>query len=70
MAFDEKAGLSVEVKYILESNPILLSPNRKALNFSDFIDSVLCYCEVYNSHPKNYKQEYKINETEYRNSIQ
>ena len=55
IAFEERVKLSGEVKDILESNLILLSPHPKSLDFSDFIGDILDECEIYNPDPHEYE---------------
>ena len=69
ITFEERAKLSDEVKDILESNLILLSPHPKSLDFSDFIGDILDDCEIYNPDPEPFRKKYELDETEFRNSI-
>jgi hypothetical protein len=70
IAFEKRSNLSEEVKDILESDLILLSPHPKSFYFLDFIKEILDECEIYNLDPEPFKKEYKLNEIELRNSIQ
>ena len=70
IAFEERGRLNGEVLDILESNLILLEPHEKSLDFLDFIQQILEYCEIYNPDPEPFRHEYELDETEFRDSIE
>ena len=70
IAFEERGRVNGEVLDILESNLILLEPDEKSLDFLDFIQQILEYCEIYNPDPEPFRHEYELDETEFRDSIE
>jgi hypothetical protein len=70
LAFEERGRLNGEVLDILEFNFILLEPHEKSLDFLDFIQQILQYCEIYNPDPEPFRHEYELDETEFRDYIE
>ena len=67
IAFEERAKLSEEVKDILESNLILLSPHEKSLGFSDLLEEIFDVCDMY---IEDAELNDKSSEIEFRNFIE
>ena len=69
--FHQKSIENSEVVDILESKFILLSPHEKSLDFSDFIEEIVDYCESLNNDPDFLGEDYDLsdNDNEFSDSI-
>ena len=45
---------------MLKSNLVFLPINEKSLDFSDFMERILSYCDLYFNHSAPIKQSYEI----------
>ena len=65
--FENTGKLTSDIVDILESNLILLSPNKKSLDFSDLLEEVFDTCEAY-LQDAEFRNE--NSEVEFKNSIE
>lgn len=70
--FSEKIRGNGEVLNLLESKLVLLSPHKKSLDFSDFVEEILDYCESFNDDEPSdsFIESYDLLDKEFRDSIE
>ena len=56
IAFCRRSELNGEVADMLKSNLVLLSPHKKSIEFSVFIQEILSCCEVYSGDPGSLRE--------------
>jgi len=68
--FSQKSQENSEVLDFLESKLVLLSPHEKSLDFSDFINEILDYCESFNNDSDSFIENYDLLDNQFRDSIE
>ena len=68
--FSERYESIEKVADILESNRVLLSPDKNSLNFGNLIEEINDYWEVYSNDPEPFRNKFEIGEIELRTSIE
>lgn len=61
-----------EVTTVLESNRVLLSPdkNKNFLDFGDLLSNIYLCCEAYSNDPEPFRSNFDIGDVEFRSSIE
>jgi hypothetical protein len=59
-----------KIKNLLQSNRILLSPNKNSLEFEKLISRIEDYCEGYSGDPEPLLDKYEIGEIEFTNFME
>lgn len=54
----------------LKSNRVLLSPDKKSINFGDLLLEINVCCNVYSNDPEPFRNEFEIDDVEFRISIE
>jgi len=67
--FCERYESIEKVAGILESNRVLLSPDKNSLSFGDLLSGITSCCSVYSNDPEPFRNEFEIGEVEFRISI-
>ena len=68
--FCERYESIEKVSDLLKSNQVLLSPDKKSLNFGDLLSKIDDCCKAYSDDPEPFRTEFGIPEDEFRNSIE
>lgn len=55
---------------LLESNRVLLSPDKKSLNFGSLLSAIESCCKAYSDDPEPFRNEFEIGEVEFRIRIE
>lgn len=66
IAFCERYKSIEKVSNLLKSNLVLLSPDKKSLNFGDLLAIIEDYCEGYSDDPEPFRNEFEIGDVEFR----
>ena len=64
--FSERYGSVEKVAHLLQSNRILLSPDKNSLDFGDLLAEIDSYCTLYSDNPEPYQHDFEIGEAEFQ----
>jgi hypothetical protein len=70
VAFRERYECIQKIKDVLESNQILLSPNKNSLDFATLILQIYNCCDAYSNDPEIFRDEYEIGKIEFTNFME
>lgn len=70
LAFRERYDCIKKVKNVLESNRILLSPNKNSLEFGNLMLRIYNCCDAYSGDREPFRDEYEIGEIEFTNFME
>ena len=70
IAFRERYDCIKKIKNVLESNRILLSPNKNSLEFGNLMLRIYDCCDAYSGDPEPFRDEYEIGEIEFTNFME
>ena len=70
IAFRERYDCIQKIKNVLESNRILLSPNKNSLEFGNLMLRIYDCCDAYSGDPEPFRDEYEIGEIEFTNFME
>lgn len=66
-AFRERYYCIEEIKDVLESNRILLSPNKNSFEFGNLILKIYDCCDAYSGEFEEFRSKFEIGETQFTN---
>ena len=64
--FCERYESIEKVADLLESNRVLLSPDKNSLNFGNILEEIDDYCKAYSEDPEPFRSKFDIGEVEFR----
>ena len=70
IAFCERYESIEKVANLLESNRVLLSPDKNSLNFGDLLEKIDSCCKAYSGDPEPFRNKFEIGDVEFRISIE
>ena len=70
IAFRERYECIEKIKNVLESNRILLSPNKNSLEFGSLMLRIYDCCDAYSGDREPFRDEYEIGEIEFTNLME
>lgn len=70
IAFRERYDCIKKIKNVLESNRILLSPNKNSLEFGNLMLRIYDCCDAYSGDREPFRDEYEIGEIEFTNFME
>ena len=70
IAFRERYDCIKKIKNVLESNRILLSPNKNSLEFGNLMLRIYDCCDAYSGDCEPFRDEYEIGEIEFTNFME
>jgi len=70
LAFRERYDCIKKIKNVLESNRILLSPNKNSLEFGNLMLRIYDCCDAYSGDREPFRDEYEIGEIEFTNFME
>ena len=70
ISFCERYNCTEEIRELLESNRILLSPNKNSLEFGSLLFQISSCCDAYSGNPEPLRDKYDIDEIEFTNLIE
>jgi len=68
--FCERYESIEKVAELLESNRVLLSPNKNCVNFGDLLGEIELCCRMYSGDPEPFRNELEIGPIEFRTSME
>ena len=70
IAFCERYESIEKVANLLESNRVLLSPDKNSLDFGDLLSKIDNCCQAYSDDPEPFRNKFEIGDVEFRTSIE
>jgi hypothetical protein len=70
VAFRERYECIQEIKNVLESNRIFLSPNKNSLEFGNLMLGISNCCDAYSGDREPFRDKYEIGEIEFTNFME
>jgi hypothetical protein len=68
--FCERYESIEKVADLLKSNRVLLSPDKKSLDFGDLLSEIDDCCKAYSGDPEPFRNKFEIGDVEFRISIE
>jgi len=66
VAFCERYESIEKVADLLESNRVLLSPDKNSFNFGDLLSKIYNCCQAYSDDPEPFRNKFEIGDVEFR----
>ncbi len=70
VAFRERYECIQKIKDVLESNRIILSPNKNSLEFGNLMLRIYNCCDAYSGDREPFQNKYEIGEIEFTNFME
>jgi hypothetical protein len=70
VAFRERYECIQKIKDVLESNRIILSPNKNSLEFGNLMLRIYNCCDAYSGDCEPFRNKYEIGEIEFTNFME
>jgi hypothetical protein len=70
IAFCERYESIEKVADLLQSNRVLLSPDKNSFDFGQLLSEIDNYCKAYSDDPEPFRNKFEIGEVEFRISIE
>jgi len=64
--FCERYESIEKVADLLQSNRVLLSPDKNSLNFGDLLEKIESCCKAYSDDPEPFRTKFDIGDVEFR----
>lgn len=66
MRFFERYDSIEKVAHLLESNRVLLSPDKNSLDFGDLLQKIYDYCQAYSDDPEPFRHRSEITDVQFQ----